>query len=59
MISEASGAWMIVLGLVGFVLSWAARDYLEQPVLRRARRMAGRRAGRRAGLRAARKVVAS
>jgi len=51
MISEASGAWMIVLGLVGFVLSWAARDYLEQPVLRRARRMAGRRAGRRAGQR--------
>ena len=59
MISETCGVLMIVLGLVGLVCSLAARDYLEQPVLRRARRMAVWRAGRRAGRRAARKVVAS
>jgi hypothetical protein len=46
MISETCGVLMIVLGLVGLVCSLAARDYLEQPVLRRARRMAGRRAAR-------------
>ena len=55
--STTCGVFMIVLGLVGFVCSWAARDYLDQPVLRRARRMAVWRAGRRAGRRAARKVV--
>jgi hypothetical protein len=43
--------WMMAIGLALGVCSWAARDYLEQPVLRRARRMAGRRAGRRAGQR--------
>ena len=34
-----SGVWMIVVGLVGSVASWAALSYYEQPVLRRARRM--------------------
>jgi hypothetical protein len=45
MISETCGVLMIVLGLVGFVCSLAARDYLEQPVLRRARRMKQRKGG--------------
>lgn len=53
MITETQGIWMMAIGLVLGVCSWAARDYLEQPVLRRARRMAVWRAGRRA----ARKVV--
>jgi hypothetical protein len=39
------GVWMIVLGLVGSAISWAALDYYEQPVLRRARRMQQRKAG--------------
>jgi len=39
MASTTCGVWMIVAGLLGFVASWAAISYYEQPVLRRARRM--------------------
>jgi hypothetical protein len=46
--NETAGMWMMAIGLALGVCSWAARDYLEQPVLRRARRMAVWRAGRRA-----------
>jgi hypothetical protein len=45
MIFETCGALMIVVGLVGFICSWAALSYYEQPVLRRARRMKQRKAG--------------
>lgn len=45
MASMTSGVWMIFVGLVGFVASWAALSYYEQPVLRRARRMASRKGG--------------